>query len=75
MHDLRHSFGSHLVMAGRSLEEVQELLGHATIDMTMRYAHLSRNKLNAAVSVLDPRTAAEGSAPAGAHTGHIEAGK
>jgi len=28
-------------MSGRSLQEVQELLGHATIDMTQRYAHLS----------------------------------
>lgn len=73
MHDLRHSFASHLVMAGRSLKEVQELLGHATIDMTMRYAHLSRNKLLEAVSVLDQLTPAEGSAPAGAHTGHIGA--
>lgn len=49
VHDLRHSFASFLVNAGRSLYEVQELLGHADIKTTSRYAHLSRERLNAAV--------------------------
>jgi integrase len=52
-HDLRHTFASHLVMKGRSLVEVQQLLGHSTIVMTMRYAHLSPDVKRAAVEVLD----------------------
>lgn len=52
IHDLRHSFASYLVNAGRSLYEVQELLGHADIKTTSRYAHLSRERLVAAVEVV-----------------------
>jgi integrase len=54
MHDLRHSFASFLINAGRSLYEVQELLGHADLRTTSRYAHLSRERLFDAVEVIHP---------------------
>lgn len=45
MHDLRHSFASFLVNAGRTLYEVQHLLGHTQIKTTQRYSHLSQHTL------------------------------
>lgn len=52
MHDLRHSFASFLVNSGRSLYEVQRLLGHYDPKVTMRYAHLSQDSLVDAVNVV-----------------------
>jgi integrase len=52
-HVLRHSFASHLVMRGAPIKAVQELLGHSTIEMTMRYAHLSPNVTREVVGLLD----------------------
>ena len=45
LHDARHSFASFLVNAGRSLYEVQHLLGHTQIKTTARYSHLSQDTL------------------------------
>jgi integrase len=50
MHDLRHSFASFLINSGRSLYEVQNILGHSQISSTQRYAHLSETTLVAAAN-------------------------
>ena len=60
IHDLRHTFASMLVSAGRSLYEVQQILGHSDPKVTMRYAHLDSKRLQDAAnaaSVLVPRLA------------------
>jgi integrase len=48
-HVLRHSFASHFVMSGGDILSLQKILGHSTINMTMRYAHLSLDHLNLAI--------------------------
>jgi integrase len=52
-HVLRHSFASHLVMQGTPLRVVQELMGHATIEQTMRYSHVAQEVGIGAVARLD----------------------
>lgn len=61
IHDLRHAYASLLVSSGRTLFEVQSILGHSDPKVTMRYSHLSTKALQEAAnaaSVLVPRAVA-----------------
>jgi len=51
-HDLRYTFASRLVVKGINLYVVSKLLGHHSLDMTERYAHLAPDFLQNAVDVL-----------------------
>ena len=50
IHDLRHAVASYLVSSGRTLFEVQQILGHSSPIVTQRYAHLSTKALQEATS-------------------------
>lgn len=52
-HDLRHTFASLLVIKGTPLRHIQKLLGHSSISITERYAHLADEHLAEAVNVLE----------------------
>jgi len=52
-HDLRHTCAAWLVSAGADLCEVRDLLGHTTVKMTERYAHLAPDHVRAAVALLE----------------------
>ncbi len=51
-HDLRHTFASHLIMNGVDLVTVKEFLGHKSLKMTLRYAHLSPGHKRSAIEKL-----------------------
>jgi site-specific recombinase XerD len=50
LHDTRHHFASWFVMRGGSLQALKEILGHASLTMTQRYAHLSPDHLRSEVA-------------------------
>lgn len=52
-HVLRHTFASHFIQSGGDLFTLKKVLGHSTIQMTMRYAHLSPSHLDT-VLILNP---------------------
>jgi integrase len=52
-HDLRHTCAAWLIQAGVSITQVRDVLGHSTVAMTERYAHLAPDSVRAAVAVLD----------------------
>lgn len=53
IHDMRHTCAAWLVTAGVPLTEVRDLLGHSTVRMTERYAHLAPENVRAAVALLE----------------------
>ena len=53
LHTLRRTFASQMVMAGVDLLTVSELLGHSSLEMTQRYAHLSPGHKARAMALLE----------------------
>ena len=51
-HDLRHSFASHFMMNGGNIYDLQKILGHTSLEMTQRYAHLAPEHLVRASNVV-----------------------
>jgi integrase len=56
IHDLRHTCAAWLVTGGVPLAEVRDVLGHSTVMMTERYAHLAPENLRVAVTVLEGKS-------------------
>jgi integrase len=54
-HDLRHHFASRLVQKGVPLNTVRDLLGHGSVGMSLRYAHLAPDQRREAVAKLNER--------------------
>jgi site-specific recombinase XerD len=52
VHSLRHTFASHLVMAGVDLYSVSKLLGHSSVKITETYAHLLPDHLKKPINLL-----------------------
>ena len=52
-HDLRHSFASNYMMNGGNVFDLQKLMGHADIKMTMRYAHFTPDHLQGSLKFMN----------------------
>lgn len=51
-HDLRHTFASHFMMNGGNIYDLQKIMGHTSLEMTQRYAHLAPEHLVKAANVV-----------------------
>lgn len=51
-HDIRHSFASHFMMNGGNIYDLQKILGHTSLEMTQRYAHLAPEHLVMAANIV-----------------------
>ncbi len=54
-HDLRHTFASHMAMSGVKVFDIQKVMGHADINTTMRYMHLSPDHLSGLTDALNKK--------------------
>jgi len=54
-HTLRHTFASQLASKGASMQAIKDLLGHSTLTMTLRYAHLAPETLRDTIELLEPK--------------------
>ena len=53
IHTLRHSFATHLLESGMDIRNIQQLVGHESIITTMRYTHVTADKISTFKSPLD----------------------
>ncbi len=51
-HDLRHTFASHFMQNGGNIYDLQKILGHSSLEMTQRYAHMSPDHLAKAIEIV-----------------------
>ena len=69
-HDTRHHFASGYVMRGGALPSLQQILGHATLAMTMRYSHLSPKHLREEMAKTEARPERENDSDRAQHRAH-----
>jgi integrase len=71
-HDLGRTFASRLRMKGAPLEDIADLLGHKSLTMARRYAHLGPNRLHAVVSLLEATATSENAVEASSSQASVQ---